>query len=181
MKLRNGTIFTKTELSTIGTTLVSIFRHQAKSPTHPLEQKHFAVVYLTSSKEELLNLHQDGSIVTDNSYSLLPPDDQLTRYITARPDDRKCHAEDLIMKKFYKLVQVFDSEVKYIVLFTWLFPCRDCASKIATAVRDVFPKNMLYVTVVVIYCRIRPEEKPERKYVRRLLNSQRIHLRHIKF
>ncbi len=126
VKLRNGTIFTKTELSTIGTTLVSIFRHQAKTPTHPLEQKHFAVVYLTSSKEELLNLHQDGSIVTDNSYSLLPPDDQLTRYITARPDDRKCHAEDLIMKKFYKLVQVFDSEVKYIVLFTWLFPCRDC-------------------------------------------------------
>ena len=66
MKIRDRIIFTKTEIYIIGDTLISIFRHQAKLPTKTLIEvgKHFVVVYLSSSEEELLNPHQDGSLVT---------------------------------------------------------------------------------------------------------------------
>lgn len=70
---------------------------------------------------------------TDNRFPTFPPSEKLFNYITARPDESGNHAEKLILEKFGALIQSYRyycSNLKSIVLYTWLLPCKTCQKEI---------------------------------------------------
>ena len=81
-------------------------------------QKQFAVLYLSFSKEDLLEpnfINNKG--ITDNNKKLFPLDDGLSSYVTARPHKdlpmfKGHNAEELIAGKFAKLVEAYKKEKK---------------------------------------------------------------------
>ena len=94
---------------TIGKKLFVTFKDQRKLPRFDrLAKKQFAVLFLSSTKDNLLNSIKGG---TDNSIEVFPPDDELCNYVTARPHIW-AHAEKLIMDKFDELVQAYKSAHK---------------------------------------------------------------------
>ena len=69
---------------------------------------------------------------TDNTKPTFPTDTNLCDFITARPDELD-HAEKLIMDKFYALARGYRQKMppcKFVILYTWLFPCSFCTGKI---------------------------------------------------
>ena len=72
------------DLDSIGKKLFVTFKNQRKLPSFKpgLAKKQFAVLFLSSTKDKLLNSIKGG---TDNSIELFPPDDELCNYVTARP------------------------------------------------------------------------------------------------
>lgn len=138
-------------------------------------QTQFAVLYLSSadSDQELLNssnFHTIGSKrnastdqnpLTDRKKPTYPKDEELYNYITSRQHDSD-HAEELIMNKFTTLVEKDENEagnLKYIILYTWLFPCKKCRSKIISK----FESKKYKIKTYVLYSVTRNEEKEGKK------------------
>ena len=71
-------------LNSIGKKLFVTFKDQRKLPRFKpgLAKKQFVVLFLSSTKDDLLNSIKGG---TDNSIKVFPPDDKLYNYVTARP------------------------------------------------------------------------------------------------
>ncbi len=88
-------------------------------------------------------------MTTNNTSPVHPPDNNLSTYLTARPHRRMwCkkwiqplnagHAEFLMMKKFKLLFKNYNKPVKYIILYSYLLPCKDCASVIVDTIQSCY-------------------------------------------
>ena len=132
--------------------LIDTFKHQRTAEY--IYQ--FAVLFLSSDTVIKFRVRDhNGEIcvpfqVTNNRYSIFPPDSQVYNYLTARPNGRAgyLHAEAQLMDKFKTLLGNFNvsnrHSYKFIVLFTWLLPCRYCAEKITTTLSGESPKVSLF-------------------------------------
>ena len=108
---------TSGNLKVIGKKLINKFKNQRKLPGYfrcvimkQSTQKQFAVLYLSFSKQDLLEPKFINIKITDNNKKLFPLDDGLSNYVTARPHKyvpifKGHHAEELIAGKFAKLVE----------------------------------------------------------------------------
>ena len=162
----------------LGKKLTDAFKDQSKPADDDPTQKEFAVLYLSSSKKDLLEPNftrksPEVNKVCDNSKKIFPLTNELCNYVTARPHDR-IHAEKLIMGELHKLMEAYKSDhepIRYIVLYTWLFPCKGCASAFASKMQHFFP------FIYVLYSIVRPVEgKDQKKTERKLKTLKRLRL-----
>ena len=169
------------DVSSIGKKLFDTFKDQRKLPWFDrLAKKQFAVVFLSSSKDNLLNSIKGG---TNNNIKVFPPDDKLYNYVTARPHSG-AHAEELIMEKFDELVKAYESAhkepVQYIFLYTWLFPCSKCASAIIDTIipiiQSTYPELLSDVAIFVLYSGVRKNEEEDKLITEQILRSHGINM-----
>ena len=169
------------DLDSIGKKLFVTFKNQRMLPRFKpgLAKKQFAVLFLSSTKDNLLNSIKGG---TDNSIEVFPPDNKLCNYVTARPHNG-VHAEKLIMDKFEKLVKAISDRketVQYIFLYSWLFPCTKCASAIIATIiptiQRAFPELLSDVAIFVLYSGVRKDEKEDKLITERSLRSHGINM-----
>ncbi len=156
---KEGEELSSTELKKVGKDLFSKFKTQrTPSKKNPNQQKQFSVMYLASSKADIKNL--DENMTTDNTSPVHPPDYNLSTYLTARPHSRMwCkkwiqplnagHAEFLMMDKFKLLVQNYNKPVKYIILYSYLLPCKLCASVIVDTIQSCYSAESKPLTYVL--------------------------------
>ena len=185
---------TNRNLKVIGTNLINTFKNQRKLPGYirrvimkQSTQKQFAVLYLSFSKEDLLEPNfTNRSIkykgITDNNNKSFPLDDGLSNYVTARPHRdlpivKGHHAEELIAGKFAKLVEAYKEEIQCIVLYTWLFPCKDCAADIISKIQQV--EVSTNVPIYILYSRVRGNEEKEKEDIKNNLEVNGIHIKHV--
>ena len=152
-------------------------------------QKQFAVLYLFSSKKNVLSCigkkTEDGEVYTDNSKMLFPLDDGLSNYVTARPHKyvpifKGRHAEELIAGKFAKLVEAYkkeEKEIRCIVLYTWLFPCKDCAADIISKIQQA--EVSTNVPIYILYSRDYRNKEKEKEDIKINLEFNRIHVKRV--
>ena len=169
------------DLDSIGKKLFDTFKNQRKPPRFKLgfAKNQFAVLFLSSSKDDLLNSIKGG---TDKNIKVFPPD-KLSNYVTARPHSG-AHAEELIMEKFEKLVKAYDFDhkepVQYIFLYTWLFPCTKCASAIIDTIiptiRNAYPELLSDVAIVILYSGVHKKEKEDKPITEQKLWSHGINM-----
>ncbi len=164
--LKEGEEFSNTKLKKIGKDLFSKFKTQSTpSKKNPDQRKQFCVVYLASSIADIENL--DKNMTTDNTSPVYPPDNNLSTYLTARPHRKMQykkwikkllqlnqplnagHAEFLMMKKFKLLVQNYNKSVKYIILYSYLLPCKLCASVIVDTIQSCYSAESKPLTCVL--------------------------------
>ena len=170
-----------------GKKLRDAFEHQAMpSSENEPAQKQFAVLYLFSSKAEVLKLEfetgSENNGLTNNRKPSFPRDAKLYNYVTARPNDN--HAEMIIMKKFDKLVKAYgkshsEDPIKYIILYTWLFPCEDCVSAIVSEMRRAYPKDSSKVFIFVLYSDPYREDENEKSNTKQTFKLNKIHPKRI--
>ena len=171
----------------IGKKLRDAFKYQAM-PSSKKEsiQKQFAVLYLFSSKAEVLNLEfktmSESNGLTNNMEPSFPLDAKLYNYVTARPNNN--HAEMIIMKKFDMLVKAYgkshsEDPIKYIILYTWLFPCEDCVSAIVSEMRRAYPKDSSKVFIFVLYSDPYREDENEKSNTKQTFKLNKICLKRI--
>ena len=127
-------------------TLVQVLVYNFQYQRVPDYKYQFAVIILSSEKVIKFRVRDPDSNgviciptrLTDNRYSIFPPDSQVYNYITARPNGRLgyLHAEAQLMVKFSILLQSFNLSNRHshksVVLFTWLLPCWHCAKRITS-------------------------------------------------
>ena len=186
---------TSRNLKDIGTNLINKFKNQRKLPGYirrvimkQSTQKQFAVLYLSFSKEDLLEPNFTNKIkykgITDNNKKLFPLDNGLSNYVTARPHKdlpifKGHHAEELIAGKFAKLVEAYKKgkkEIQCIVLYTWLFPCKDCAADIISKIQAEVSTN---VTIYILYSVVRGNEEKEKEDIKNNLEVNGIHVKRV--
>lgn len=119
----------------------------------------FAVLFLSSqyNEENIANEMRfrttngmcNRNNATDSRYSTFPPSKELCNYITARPSEDGRHAEKLILDNFEKLFWNYRNNynLKSIVLYTWLLPCKTCQEQIVRVLRP----HVSYCNVMVVY------------------------------
>ena len=183
---------TSGNLKDIGTKLINKFKNQRKLPGYfrrvimkQSTQKQFAVLYLSFSKEDLLEPNFTNIKITDNSKKLFPLDDGLSNYVTARPHKdlpifKGRHAEELIAGKFAKLVEVYrqgKKEIQCIVLYTWLFPCKDCAANIISKIQQA--EVSTNVPIYILYSRVRGNEEKEKENIKNNLEFNGIQVKRV--
>ena len=167
-------------LNSISNKLFVTFKDQRKLPWFDrLAERQFAVLFLSSMKDDLLNSIKGG---TNNNIKVFPPDNKLCNYVTARPHSG-AHAEELIMEKFQKLVQAYKSAHKepfqYVFLYTWLFPCTKCALAITTIipmVQRAYPEHSSDVSIFILYSGVRKNERKDKLITERSLRSHGINM-----
>ena len=188
---------TSGNLKVIGTKLINKLKNQRKLPGYfrrvimkQSTQKQFAVLYLSFSKEDLLQPYFINRSIkykgrTDNNKKLFPLDDGLSNYVTARPHKyvpifKGRHAEKLIAGKFAKLVEAYKKEkkeIQYIVLYTWLFPCKDCAADIISKIQQA--EVSTNVPIYMLYSRVRGNEEKEKEGIKNKLKSKGIRINYV--
>ena len=112
-----------------------------------------------------------------------PRNAKLYNYVTARPNNDD-HAEMIIMKKFNLLVKAYgkshsEDPIKYIILYTWLFPCEDCVSTIVSEMRRAYPKDSSKVFIFVLFSDPYREDENEKSNTMRTFKLNRIRLKRI--
>lgn len=144
--------------------LVNEFKHQASFLDKILSNKQFAVLYLSSAEsdcelnKEFQTISSKDSKLTNPNEPTWPEDKKLYNYITARPHN-SAHAEELIMDKLTKLMdKTKNVNVRYTILYTWLFPCTNCTSKIISEFEQ-HKSQLSGSKIYVVYSDIREEEK----------------------
>ena len=117
---------------------------------------------MSSKKSNLANHHP----LTDRESPTYPNDTELYNYVTSRPHG-ETHAEELIMDKFPLLCQNYmkvNRKVTYLVLYSWLFPCKDCTKKIIKTTRKpqgITNTRFLETSdVYLVYTRVRKDDSP---------------------
>ena len=187
---------TSGNLKDIGTNLIEKFKNQRKPPGYfrrvimkQSTHKQFAVLYLSFSKEDLLEPNFTNKIkykgITDFNKKLFPLDGGLSNYVTARPHKyvpifKGRHAEELIAGKFAKLVEAYKKEkkeIRCIILYTWLFPCKDCAADIISKIQQA--KVSTNVPIYILYSRNCGNEEKEKEDIKMNLEFNRIHVKRV--
>ena len=125
-------------------------------------QYQFAVLFLSPlpiqniNSRNMLFRTQNGVVskpgeATNSTNLTFPPDDALCNYMTARPE-RHRHAEVKLMDNFETLLSIYNSlsmpRCRSIVLYTWLFPCSQCAEYIIKNLQDYIIEGAYEVTVI---------------------------------
>ena len=173
--------FEDLDLNRIGKKLFVTFKNQRMPPSSDRSVKNeFAVLFLSSSKDDLLNSIKGG---TNKYKKVFPPDNKLSNYVTARPHSG-AHAEELIMEKFDELVKAYDFDhkepVQYIFLYTWLFPCTKCASAIIATIiptiQNAYPDLLSDVAIFILYSGVSKDERKDKLITEQKLWSYGINM-----
>ena len=88
----------------------------------------------------------------DRKSPTYPNDTELYNYVTSRPHG-ETHAEELIMNKFPLLCQNYtkvNRKVTYLVLYSWLFACKECTEKIIKTTRK--PQGITHIRFFETTC-----------------------------
>ena len=105
-----------------------------------IEQYQFAVMFLMSNKDShAFKFINKGDIaLTNNEEAMWPPDEEIANYIVARVNREthpgtSIHSEESLINRTAKLFEsyqnAFHSQPSFLVLFSWLMPCKHCTSR----------------------------------------------------
>ena len=61
-------------------------------------------------------------------------------------------------------MKAYKKEIQYIVLYTWLFPCKDCAADIISKIQQA--EVSTNVPIYVLYSRVRGNERKEKSDIK---------------
>ena len=133
------------------------------------EQDQFAVMFLMPSKDtdSFKFTNKIGpQVLTNSKKAVWPPDEQIINYIVARVDRETCpgtsiHSEESLIKRTAKLFEsyqnAFHSQPSFLVLFSWLMPCKHCTSQFIHAVyvtnADLFESTKVIIAYVLDWCK----------------------------
>jgi len=136
----------------------------------------FSVLYISSYESDVeiefasrfhsltsrANQFGNNDPLTNRDVSSFPLDKDLYNYITSRPTSEK-HAEEFTIDKIELLYKNFTAntkeKVKFVILYSWLFPCQECIKKLIKTIRKPYGEEKVRLldtpcSVYLVYSRV---------------------------